>query len=258
VKNKETYARVLVLDLDSVRMGQELRGVWRPAFDYVISVPLLLILSGFILVSTRIPLVGLGVLLIMVILLWLPYRRRVWQEPQVEAFVRTALRMIVETSGEIERFEIEASARPGRQKICVGCQFRSGMGAVYRAFLNTALARQFLFATTNGTMVRAEINARVGGEFIFVDRRDGVDVLHKGIYTDLYEPTLLSFDFSVPQYSAATATVVIKLSPTWPGCHVLLVCDGVLPEYAEQTRDGWERILAKAARVIDEASQDAG
>lgn len=257
VRNRETHARVLVLDLDSLRMSQELCGVWRPGWDYLISIPVFVGLAGCAFFAVRGPLIAIAMLLVMVLNLWLPYHRRLTEEPQLESFVQQILQASVNRVGSLERFDVEDSQRPGRRLVRVGYQFGAGMYNVYRAFLNRALARQFLFATTNGTMIRADIDARVGGEFTFVDRRDGVDVLHKGIYTDLCEPILIAFDFCVPQYSDATATVTIKLTATRPGCRAMLICDGVLPEYAEQTREGWERILAKAASVIDATQRDA-
>jgi uncharacterized protein YndB with AHSA1/START domain len=149
-----------------------------------------------------------------------------------------------------EVFPITDSARPGRVDIRVSQQFSMKPSEVYRAFLNASVARTFLFATETGTMVRAEINARVGGEFTFVDRRDGVDVLHTGHYVALGPGRCISFDFKVPMFSDASATVTMELWPVWQGCEVVLMCEGVLPEWGESTREGWSGMLKRAARVL--------
>jgi uncharacterized protein YndB with AHSA1/START domain len=151
-----------------------------------------------------------------------------------------------------EAFPIRESARPGRVDVRVSQQFSVKPSEVYRAFLNPRMARQFLFATEAGTIVRAEINARIGGEFTFVDRRDGVDVLHTGHYVELDPGRCISFDFKVPVYSDASATVTLEFLPVWQGCNVMLTCEGVLPAWGEATRDGWSSILRKAAAVLTE------
>jgi uncharacterized protein YndB with AHSA1/START domain len=158
----------------------------------------------------------------------------------------------VELHGKM--FPVQESARPGRVDVRLSQEFSRKPSEVYRAFLNPNLARQFLFATEAGTIVRTEINARIGGEFTFVDRRDGVDVLHTGHYVQLDPGSCIAFDFKVPMYSDASSTVTLEFLPMWQGCNVMLTCEGVLPAWGEATRDGWSAILRKAAAVLTEQS----
>ncbi len=178
-----------------------------------------------------------------------------------ERFVLTFIEGVLRESAErgsaaadlhAEVFPVQKSARPGRVDVRVSQEFSRKPSEVYRAFLNPSLARQFLFATETGTMVRAEINARIGGEFTFVDRRDGVDVLHMGHYVELDPGRCVAFDFNVPMFSDATATVTIEFLTVWQGCNVMLTCEGVLPAWGEATRDGWSAMLRKAATVLTE------
>ncbi len=67
----------------------------------------------------------------------------------------------------------------------VSRSFRAAAERVYDAFLDPAVAGQFMFATPAGEMVRVEIDARVGGRYVFVDRREGEDVEHSGEYLEL-------------------------------------------------------------------------
>lgn len=43
---------------------------------------------------------------------------------------------------------------------------------VYDAWLDPNLARKFLFATEGGSIIRAEIDPKVGGRFTMTDRRN--------------------------------------------------------------------------------------
>lgn len=114
---------------------------------------------------------------------------------------------------------------------------------VFDAWLTPAVAARFLFATPTGTMVKAEIDPRVGGQFLFVDRRDGQEVEHVGAYQEIDRPRRLVFSFGVPAFSAEMTTVALDIAPTEDGCELTLTHEGVLEDWAEQTKGGWTMIL---------------
>ena len=118
---------------------------------------------------------------------------------------------------------------------------------VFDAWLDPKTAGRWLFATATGQMVRVEIDARIGGRFIFVDRRDGEDVEHCGEYVDIDRPRRLVFTFGVPKYSTERTRVCIDIVPRESGCELTLTHEGVLPEYAERTQAGWTEILGRLA-----------
>ena len=126
---------------------------------------------------------------------------------------------------------------------------------VYDAFLDVNTAKKFMFATSDGEMVVAEIEPRVGGSFTFVDRRDGIDVMHVGEYMEMKRPKRLVFSFMVPQYSSESTVVTMDF--TWKNtsvCDVMLRHSGVSKEYEEETAIGWKEML----KAAEEALKDKG
>lgn len=123
---------------------------------------------------------------------------------------------------------------------------------VFDAWLDPQVARRFLFATPTGEMIRADVDARVGGKFVFVDRRpDMGDVLHTGEYLELDRPRRLAFNFGVPQFNRDFTKVLVEFAPTAAGgCDLTLTQSGVPAEWADRSKDGWSRILASLAPAL--------
>jgi uncharacterized protein YndB with AHSA1/START domain len=122
---------------------------------------------------------------------------------------------------------------------------------VFDAWLDPDSAGRWLFATPTGKMVRVAIDARVGGSFTFVDRRDGQDVEHTGQYLEIDRPRRLVFTFMVPKYSTESTTVTIDVMPLGTGSALTLTHDGVLPDYASRTQEGWGKILTGLAATLN-------
>lgn len=123
---------------------------------------------------------------------------------------------------------------------------------VFDAWLDPALARRFLFATPTGEMVRAEVDARVGGRFTFVDRRpDMGDVLHTGEYLEIDRPRRLAFTFGVPQFNLDVTRVLLQFAPTPAGgCRLTLTHADVPAEWAERSKAGWGMILGRLEAAL--------
>jgi len=141
--------------------------------------------------------------------------------------------------------------KENRRTVRVTHRFSASTERVFDAWLDPAKAGRFLFATPQGRMVRAEIDARVGGSFVFTDRRDGEDIEHKGQYLEIARPRRLVFTFAVPKFSAEATQVTIDISPEAGGCELTLTHEGVLPDYAERTEGGWKMILETLASRLE-------
>ncbi|MBP7705205.1 MAG: SRPBCC domain-containing protein [Caulobacter sp.] len=133
-------------------------------------------------------------------------------------------------------------------------RFAASAERVFDAWLDPARARRFLFATPTGEIVRCDIDARVGGGFTIVDRRDGEDIEHVGRYLEIDRPRRLAFTFSVPKYDAdadpEATPVVIEIRLLDDGGCELTLTHEVWAEYLEQTKGGWSKILAGLAAAL--------
>lgn len=142
-------------------------------------------------------------------------------------------------------------------KIAVTRAYAAPVEAVFDAWLTPALARQFLFATENGEMIRADIDPEVGGEFWFVDRRDDEDIEHLGEYLEIDRPRRIVFVFAVNRAPDFTR-VALDFAPRAAGAGVEAGCELTLTHemnpkyasYAERTRQGWETILERLAKAL--------
>jgi uncharacterized protein YndB with AHSA1/START domain len=138
----------------------------------------------------------------------------------------------------------------------VSHRFDASAERVYDAFLDPERASRFLFATGTGQIVRCDIDARVGGAFTIVDRRNGEDVAHTGEYLVLDRPRRIVFTLAVEKYSADVGAVTLDITPLSNGCEVTLTHQMKATDASlrDRTREGWINILEVAAQVVvDEA-----
>jgi uncharacterized protein YndB with AHSA1/START domain len=137
-----------------------------------------------------------------------------------------------------------------RGTVRVSRKYAADQDRVFDAWLDPAMAAHFLFATPTGTMVKAEIDPQVGGRFLFVERRDGMDVEHHGEYLEIDRPHRLVFAFWVPQFSAEKTTVQLDFAPLDLGCVVTLTHEGVFEDFVTRTEQGWTIILNGLAETL--------
>jgi uncharacterized protein YndB with AHSA1/START domain len=139
-------------------------------------------------------------------------------------------------------------------------RFAANAERVYDAFLDPDKAGKFLFATPTGQIVRCDIDAKVGGAFTIVDRRNGEDVAHTGTYVELDRPRRIVFTFLVKKYSNEPSTVAIDIRPLSRGCELTLTQEipAAFAAFEERTRSGWLAILDVASELLTDDAPTCG
>ncbi|HEY5723086.1 MAG TPA: SRPBCC domain-containing protein [Allosphingosinicella sp.] len=127
---------------------------------------------------------------------------------------------------------------------------------VFDAWLDEGSAGHWLYATLDGEMVRVEIDARVGGRFEIVERRDGEDVLHTGAYEEMDRPRRLVFTLQVPKYSDDSSRIAIDIAPEGETCRLVLDAGEEEPAEAEKYRRGWSTVLDNLAAELGEGKEE--
>ncbi len=127
--------------------------------------------------------------------------------------------------------------------VTVSRRFKASPERVFDAWLDPQKARQFLFTAGSQYVVRAEIDARVGGSFLFVARRDGKDVDHIEEYLEIDRPRRLVFTLFVPTFLSEKHRVAIDIVPLESGCELTLTHEGVPPQHESAIFNGWTGFL---------------
>ena len=126
---------------------------------------------------------------------------------------------------------------------------------VFDAWLDPADASRFLFATPDGEMQTVEIDPRVGGRALIVERRAEGDAHHRMQFEVIDRPTRLVFLFAAdPAEEGEWTRVSIAIAARGDGCTLTLTheMDPEWSAYEEQTRKGWTMILDSLARALGE------
>jgi uncharacterized protein YndB with AHSA1/START domain len=123
---------------------------------------------------------------------------------------------------------------------------------VFDAWVNPETVRKWLFTTPTSETNTTEVDARVGGKWTIVDRRDGVDYRALGEYVEIDRPRRLVFTFGMPQFSPEFARVIVEIAPEGTGS-LLTVTDEQVPlSQVKETEQGWSNMFTRLTAILDE------
>jgi uncharacterized protein YndB with AHSA1/START domain len=125
---------------------------------------------------------------------------------------------------------------------------------VFDAWLDPKVLTRFMVGpeVRDEELLHVRVDARVGGRFSFLVRRQGQDVDHVGTYLELDRPRRLVFTWAVPPNPEQGSQVAIEICPLGRGCELELVhrLDPKWAEYAERTQQGWTEIVGGIERAL--------
>jgi uncharacterized protein YndB with AHSA1/START domain len=129
--------------------------------------------------------------------------------------------------------------------------FSSSPERVFDAWVNPETVSKWLFTTPASEKNTTEVDARVGGKWSIIDRRDGVDYRALGEYVEIDRPRRLVFTFGMPQFSPEFAHVIVEIAPEGSGS-LLTVTHQSLPwSHVKETERGWSDMFTSLASILD-------
>ena len=137
-------------------------------------------------------------------------------------------------------------------KVTVSRRFDAPAERVFDAWLDVESARRWLFTMPDTEPVSAEIDPRIGGAFTFVDRREGKDVTHEGVFLEIDRPKHLRFRFWVTDHPDAVDILTVDIDPDGRGCVLTLVHE-LHPDWAAYeafTRQAWHSMFDMLTDVL--------
>jgi uncharacterized protein YndB with AHSA1/START domain len=125
---------------------------------------------------------------------------------------------------------------------------------VFDAWLNPEMIGKWMFgpALRDEEIVRLSLDARVGGSFSFVVRRQGEEIDHIGEYLEIDRPRRLVFTWGIRMETTDSSRVTIDIAPLEKGCELTLVHE-LHPDwadYADRTEAGWTKMLEALATTL--------
>ena len=133
----------------------------------------------------------------------------------------------------------------------VSQRFTASPERVYDAWLSPEMLSTWMFgpALREEEIVSITLDARVGGSFSFVVRRNGELIDHVGEYLEMNRPSHLVFTWGIAP-DPPTSRVMIDIHPLQSGCELKLTheMESKWAEYAKRTEEGWTKMLGCCKR----------
>jgi uncharacterized protein YndB with AHSA1/START domain len=140
-------------------------------------------------------------------------------------------------------------------------RFRAPAERVYDAWLQPEMVRRWMGAALremglDGDIREVRIDAQVGGEFLFHDRRGAVEARHWGRYLELERPRTIVFTWITDASEESDPSkVTLTIEPAGDGrsCIATIVheMNRAWLDYVARTEQGWGRMLRAVAVQVE-------
>jgi uncharacterized protein YndB with AHSA1/START domain len=133
-------------------------------------------------------------------------------------------------------------------KVSVSRHFDASPERLFDAWLDPEMIGKWMFgpALREEEVLRIVADARVGGSFSFLVRRQGQEIDHVGKYREIDRPRRLVFTWGIAGDSERESLVIIEIVPQESGAELSLIheMDPKWADYSSRTEAGWTKMLA--------------
>jgi len=149
--------------------------------------------------------------------------------------------------------ESEINAEPN-VKVLVTHRFSASPERVFDAWLDPEMIGKWMLgpALREEEVLRVAVDARVGGSFSFLVRRQGEEIDHVGKYREVDRPRRLVFTWGIVGFSEDESLVIIEIVPREDGAELTLTheLDPKWADYASRTEAAWTKMLDALATTL--------
>jgi len=129
-------------------------------------------------------------------------------------------------------------------------RFDAPSGQVFDAWIKPEIAGRWLFTAPGSESHSTDLDARAGGRWTVVDRREGVDYTALGEYLEIDRPRRLAFTFGMPQFSPEFCQVTIEIVPSGEGARLTLTQNPLPEDAVEPLRKGWNDMFGQLSALL--------
>lgn len=125
---------------------------------------------------------------------------------------------------------------------------------VFDAWLDTFMIGRFMFGpeVRDEEIVSLKTDAKQGGSFSFVVRREGAEIDHIGEYLEIERPLRLVFSWAIKKDLPDDSRVVIDIVPTSTGTELTLTQE--MPanweHFIDNVKTSWTKMLTALDKIL--------
>jgi uncharacterized protein YndB with AHSA1/START domain len=133
-------------------------------------------------------------------------------------------------------------------------QFNTSAERVFDAWLSPEMIGRWMFGPNvrDEEVVLISVDARMGGAFSFIVRRQGQEIDHVGEYLEIDRPRRLVFTWGVRENLPDTSRVIIDIATQENGSELSLAHE-MPPDWAnfiDRAVESWTKMLAALATAL--------